>query len=121
MEHRCSVRKPLTCQLLLYNNGLPVQSGVSRDLGLGGVFVEAGSCAWRKNQRLEIELLDCGEAGMRFPAVVVHQSERGVGLMFDGLSGEQRRALRVLLFSNEKGEAAALEEGAVARGSRAVA
>ncbi len=121
MEHRCSVRKPFAFQLLLYKNGLPVQSGVSRNLGLGGAFVEAGSCEWRKNQRLEIEVLGCGKAGLRLPAVVVHQSEQGVGLMFDGLSSEQRRELRVLLFSNEKAEASSLGDGDAASGSRAVA
>ena len=80
MEHRCSVRKPYEFQLLIYKNGLPVQSSVSRNLGLGGVFIKAGTSAWRKNECLEVEFLGCGKAGMRLPAVVVHQSARGVGL-----------------------------------------
>ena len=52
MEHRCSVRKPFEFQLLIYKNGLPVQSSVSRNLGLGGVYLNAGSSKWRKNECL---------------------------------------------------------------------
>ena len=121
MEHRCSVRKPFEFQLLIYKNGLPVQSSVSRNLGLGGVFIKAGTSAWRKNECLEVEFLGCGKAGMRLPAVVVHQSARGVGLMFDGISGEQRRALRALLFSTDHDRESPASDASVVSGSRAVA
>ena len=119
MEHRCSVRKPLEVQLLLYKHGLPVHSGVSRDLGLGGVFVKTGTYEWRKNEYLEVEFKDVeGRAGMRLPAVVVHHSSQGAGLMFDGIDNEQRRRLRVWLFKKNK-EASAPE--AASSPSRAVA
>ena len=121
MEHRCSVRKPFEFQLLIYKNGLPVQSSFSRNLGLGGVFIRAGSSEWRKNERLEVEFLGCGKAGMRLPAMVVHQSARGVGLMFDGISGEQRRALRALLFSTDHDRESPASDASVVGGSRAVA
>lgn len=121
MEHRCSVRKPFEFQLLIYKNGLPVQSSVSRNLGLGGVYINAGSSKWRKNECLEVEFLGCGIAGMRLPAVVVHQSERGVGLMFDGISGEQRRELRVMLFSTLHDRGTSITDDAAVSGSRAVA
>jgi hypothetical protein len=121
MEHRCSARKPFKFQLLIYKNGLPVQSGVSRNLGLGGVYVEVGGCEWRKHECLEIEFLDAGRAGMRLPAVVVHQSSQGVGLMFDGISAEQRRELRVLLFSDESGTTRPARDETEVDKSRAVA
>ena len=121
MEHRCSVRKPFEFQLLIYKNGLPVQSSVSRNLGLGGVFIRAGGSGWRKNERLEVEFLGCGKTGMRLPAMVVHQSARGVGLMFDGISGEQRRALRGLLFSADHDRKSPASAASVVGGSRAVA
>lgn len=103
MEHRCSVRKSIEFQLMLYKHGLPVQSAVSRNLGLGGMLIDTGTTTWRKNEYLEVEII-CAEGGpvMRVPAVVVHQSERGAGLMFDGVSGEQRRRLRTWLFSRER-------------------
>ena len=105
MEHRCSVRKPMEFQLMLYKHGLPVQRAVSRNLGLGGMLIDTGTTTWRKNEYLEVEFIDAdGSPGMRVPAVVVHQSEQGAGLMFDGIGGEQRRRLRAWLFSRNHNE-----------------
>jgi hypothetical protein len=100
MEHRCSVRKSLGFQLLLYKHGLPVQSGTCINLGLGGMLVDTGDRQWRKNEYLEVEILGrAGDPAMRLPAVVVHQTPRGVGMMFDAVTNEQRRTLRAWLFS----------------------
>ncbi len=116
MEHRCSVRKPVEFQLILYKHGLPVQSGNCRNLGLGGIFIEAGTYAWRKNEYLEVEIVgNHAQPGMRLPAVVVHHCERGAGLMFDAMSGEQRRTLRSLLFGQADEQPARAAE--VAAGS----
>jgi len=101
MEHRCSVRKPVESQVLLYKHGLPIQNGRIRDLGLGGMFVETGARSWRKNESLEIEFPGGpGQTVLRLSAVVVHYSSTGVGLMFDAVSGAQRHVLRGLLFDN---------------------
>ena len=122
MEHRCSVRKPIEFQLILYKHGLPVQSGICRNLGLGGMFIEAGTYPWRKNEYLEVEIAgNNAHPGMRLPAVVVHHCERGAGLMFDALSSEQRLTLRAWLFGQTGGERPAAGAAAAARGSRAVA
>ena len=120
MEHRCSVRKPIEFQLLLYKHGLPVQTGFCRNLGLGGLFIETGSCEWRKNEFLEVEIIACnGKPVMRLPAAVVHYSERGAGLMFDAVSSEQRRILRGWLFSGRRERSTGA--GAIEQGPRAVA
>jgi hypothetical protein len=106
MEHRCSVRKPLEFQLLLYKHGLPIQSGVCRNLGLGGLFIETGDREWRKNEYLEVELLGRnGLPSMRFSVVVVHHNGDGAGLMFDLVSAAQRRRLRAWLFDKLPHEA----------------
>ncbi|VAW72123.1 hypothetical protein MNBD_GAMMA14-1015 [hydrothermal vent metagenome] len=105
MEHRCSVRKPIEFQLMLYKHGLPVQSAECRNLGLGGMLVDTGTTTWRKNEYLEVEFICAdGSRGMRVPAVVVHHSKRGAGLMFDGIGGEQRRLLRAWLFTHDRVE-----------------
>ena len=81
MEHRCSVRKPMELQLMLYKHGLPVQSAVSRNLGLGGMLIDTGTTTWRNNEFLEVEFIgDDGSPGMR----------------------EQRRRLRVWLFNRDR-------------------
>ena len=115
MEHRCSSRKPIEFQLLLYRQGLPVQNAVSRNLGLGGMFIDTGACAWRRNEYLEVEILECnGKPGVRLPAVVVHYSMRGTGVVFDAISGEQRRTLRACLYDSSPGTAVELPSRAVA-------
>ena len=121
MEHRCSVRKSFRFQVLLYKNGLPVQGGTCRDLGLGGVFVETAGYAWRKNEYLEVEFVGAdGRSVMRLPGVVVHHSVRGAGLMFDAISNEQRRKLRVLMSRIAKLDESA-EGGLAAQAPSAVA
>ena len=115
MEHRCSIRKPIEFQLLLYRQGLPVQNAVSRNLGLGGMFIDTGACAWRKNEYLEVEILGAnGKPGIRLPAVVVHCSMQGTGVVFDAIGGEQRRTLRACLYDSNPATAAESYARAVA-------
>ena len=105
MEHRCSVRKPIEFQLLLYKHGLPVQSGTCLNMGLGGMLIDTGERLWRKNEYLEVEILGrAGAPAMRLPAVVVHQNEQSVGVMFDAVTSEQRRTLRAWLFGHPLAE-----------------
>ena len=120
MEHRCSVRKPIEFQLLLYKDGLPVQIGICRNLGFGGLFIETGGKEWRKNEYLEVEIVGYnGKPAMRLPAVVVHHGERGAGLMFDAVSSEQHRMLRGWLFGERNGWSTGTD--AIEQGPRAVA
>lgn len=115
MEHRCSVRKPIEFQLLLYKHGLPIQSGVCRNLGLGGMFIDTGSREWRKNEYLEVEILGRdGNPSMRLPAVVVHHTAEGAGVMFDSVTNEQRRQLRTWLFEKHLQPPAPSKKRAVA-------
>jgi PilZ domain len=110
MEHRCSVRKVIGFQLLLYKHGLPIQSGTCINMGLGGMLIDTGDRQWRKNEYLEVEILgQAGDAAMRLPAVVVHQTPMGVGVMFDAVTNEQRRTLRAWLFGRSEQKSAATE------------
>lgn len=102
MEHRCSIRKSIAIRVLFYKHGLPVQSGLSRDLGLGGVFVETGAFQWQRNECLDVEFISNRGAKLRLPALVIHQREQGVGLMFDKLEAGQRKILREILFSSQQ-------------------
>lgn len=108
MEHRCSVRKPLQFQLLLYKHSLPVQRGVCRNLGLGGMFISATGYQWRKNEILEVEFVGPeNQPRMRLSAVVVHHGKQGAGLMFGSITAEQRRRLRMWLFKRPADDMAA--------------
>ncbi len=99
MEHRYSIRKKLAIRVLFYKHGVPVQSGQSLDLCLGGIFVETRPFQWHKNECLDIELVSRRGVKLRLPALVVHQREKGIGLMFDAISKEQRKQLRDILFN----------------------
>ena len=101
MEHRCSVRKPIELQLLMYRHGLPVQMGRCRNLGHGGLFIETRGYQWRKKDYLVVEIIGKkGQPLVRLPAMVVHRSSRGAGLVFGTLSPEQGRCLRGWLFAS---------------------
>jgi len=79
-------------------------------MGLGGMLIDTGERQWRKNEYLEVEILGrSGVSAMRLPAVVVHQNEQSVGVMFDTVTSEQRRTLRAWLFGHTAGDAALAE------------
>lgn len=103
MEHRCSVRKSIEFQLLMYKHGLPMQIGVCRNLALGGLFIETSGYQWRNKDYLEVEIIgNNGQPLVRLPAMVVHRSRRGAGLVFGTLSNEQRHILRGRLFAGRE-------------------
>ena len=112
MEHRCSVRKPIELQLLLYKHGLPVNIGVCRNLGFGGLFIETGSYDWQKNEVLEVEIKGSNrKPAVRLPVMAVHHSDQGAGLVFDTVSRRQRRILRSWLFRGCNGRSTGTDSG----------
>ena len=99
MEHRQSIRKALSFKLRIYKHQKHIFDGTSKDLGLGGVFVEADGYAWRKNEQLEVEFVaEDGSCALRLPVIVVHLRNTGAGLMFDVVSSAQHRLLRFWVF-----------------------
>lgn len=114
MEHRCSIRKHIAIRVLFYKHGLPVLSGLSRDLGLGGLYVETGPFQWHKNECVDVELISSRGAKLRLPVLVVHQRLQGVGLMFDGLEAGQRKMIRDILFSSKQAESFRIPQPQVA-------
>jgi len=95
MEHRCNRRQAVSLDANVQCRRLGRMVGRIRNIGLGGLFIETG---WRRpalntivellfSIPLEGELCPC-----RIRALVVHRSERGVGLMFEEL-GPQIRSL----------------------------
>jgi hypothetical protein len=65
------------------------------------MLIYTGASAWRKNEYLEVEIMECNDRpGMKLPAVVVHHSEKGTGVVFDAVSDEQQRILRAWLYDS---------------------
>lgn len=102
MEHRCCERKVLKIKALLYRNGLPVQSGQTRNLGLDGVQVEV--TGWRRHESLKVELAGSHRNEViRLPATVVYQGQHAVGLVFEMVTEDQRTQLRSWLSASGEG------------------
>lgn len=102
MEHRWSLRKRLTTNVLLYHHGIPVARCESRDVGLEGMFVNTGPLNYFRNTRLDVEFSlrnpATGQvARCRLPAIVVHTSNQGLGLTFIGFNPDIFRTLDAIL------------------------
>lgn len=86
MEHRWSLRIPTTAKVIVYHHKIPVASCRANNIGLGGLFLEAGPMTYPRYTVLEAEFelnsKDQGCNRFRVPSRVVYSSEKGLGLMF---------------------------------------
>lgn len=91
MEHRCSVRLPVAMNVLLYHNNIPVVHCKTRDISPDGMFVRSGPLKYKANTLLKVEFQAESNAVRKshmLPAMVVHHSNSGLGLMFPGADAE---------------------------------
>ena len=87
MEHRCSVRLPVAMNILLYHNNIPVVHCNTLNIGADGMFVRTGALKYGTNTMLKVEFKrEANPVSQSFtmPAMVVHHSDEGLGLMFPG-------------------------------------
>ncbi len=99
MEHRYGLRKPVSLDVLLYYQGLPVSICPARDIGLGGISVRPTQLAiLPPHSPVEIELLhEDASKRERLPAYVVHSSSHGMGFLFSTISQEAFHRIREIL------------------------
>ena len=87
MEHRCSIRLPVSMNVLLYHDNIPVVHCKTLNIGADGMFVRTGALKYGTNTMLKVEF-DAGKTpGTQshiIPAMVVHHAKEGMGLMFAG-------------------------------------
>lgn len=89
MEHRYSQRIKTHSQVMIYERGLPISTGIAINSSRYGFFIETNHAVVR-NQPLEIELIDrarrarVGSAGgRRIKCFVVHAQVKGFGVEID--------------------------------------
>ena len=85
MEHRWSRRKPVVINVSLHQRNIYQIRCKTRDLSQDGMFVLTQSHPKQNNGtlRIEFEISHNGaKKQYRLPAMVVHQCEDGIGLMF---------------------------------------
>jgi hypothetical protein len=101
MEHRCAVRKPLELDVVLSYRALGFVQGRTRDVSMGGAFVETGCIQLPVNAVVQASfILSQNNASVRScstEAMVVHGRENGSGLMFNDLDDEFSGMLKQLM------------------------
>lgn len=103
MEHRCSIRKSLTMDVVIDYRGLGLVRGRTQDIGMGGVFVDTGCVQLPVNAMVNLAvMLDGVRRPLRIGAIVVHAQESGVGLLFEELDPESHETLHRLVYPQGK-------------------
>jgi len=100
MDHRWGKRSDARIAALVYEQGVPIASGMTRNLGKGGVFVEMSPGDCPRTRALELEFLAdpaTAENRFRLPVLVIHRAGDGVGVMFWRLGAEHENTLSTLV------------------------
>jgi hypothetical protein len=102
-DHRWSSRVPLQIDVAIHNDSrMAPLHFESRDISLGGIFVETGSMVLPLNAFVVLSFtLTAGEriVDYRLPALVVRNTRDGAGLMFQEFDPNTVRSLREMLYS----------------------
>ncbi len=97
-EDRQSRRMPVDAELVLYHNGVPAASGKVRNVSLDGLFVTTDTSGFSRDDYVEIEYRSrSGSRTYRFPAIVVHSEEGGVGLYVERDDRRASEGIRALM------------------------
>ncbi len=100
MEHRWQARKPVEFEVFLYHQGVPVARCDARNLSSNGIFIQPPISDLEINGSVELEF-SVKEAEQnrwyRVNARVIHQSEKGTGLMFQAASSDTTIGVKKLL------------------------
>lgn len=105
MEHRLFQRFPISLDVIIYNEGLPVLASRTHDISRNGMFLESLSFAFSKDRMIEVRFRSPEDEGCvyyRVPAMVVRRTVVGAGLMLDIPSPRDLRALERLLSQAKK-------------------
>lgn len=100
MEHRWSTRRPVEFDVTIHQTGFSAVPARALNIGLEGMFLKTGRAVCPRNTPLEVEFkLDSrpDAESFRVPALVIHNTCGGMGVMFRLSSRELRTHLRMLL------------------------
>ena len=97
VEQRWNERRAVQLEVELTADGQAPQRAICRDLGFGGMYVEANPATLSVNEGLDVGLHHgAGEAGSRhhLSARVVRVNARGAGLMFSSFKPDSENVAR---------------------------
>lgn len=92
MDKRHHKRVPTAVTTVIYQDTLATIGGKTRDLSLGGMFIETGPITLPVGTPLEVGIVFNGghkERVFRLAAKVVHRCGEGMGLMFCSRPSEE--------------------------------
>jgi len=98
LEHRWNKRYPVTTDVTIHHHAHPLVHGKTHDIGPTGLFIEGVPVVYRRNTMLDIEFLAQDSHHQRppqrhrLPAIVIHSSDEGMGLMFRETTAEALEA-----------------------------
>ncbi len=99
MDHRYNSRRPIFLDAVIESRALGRIPCRVKNIGLGGVFLEIPRVKPALNSVVELSLsvpLNGTSCRCQMFGIVVHQTERGVGLMFEELSPADKAAVKSL-------------------------
>ena len=102
MEQRWSLRKPVTFEVQVSHKCHPVVRGRSRNISLEGLFIETGIVILPVGCRIDVEfaLMTGGDPlRVRMPAVVVHRTADGCGIVFHTFNTQVFRSIERMLYA----------------------
>ncbi len=88
MEHRWNKRYPVVSDVTLFHHTHPATHAKTLNVGPVGMFIPAGHIVYRRNTMLDVEFTVTSSWSQRaprcfrLPAIVIHNSDNGMGLMF---------------------------------------
>ena len=97
MEHRWSVRKPHQCSVIVDCPRGGLAATQLRNIGIGGMFVETGKVDLPLNALVSVAFTlsrDDNRDEFCLPALVVHRTDSGAGVMFLESELDMLRTLR---------------------------
>jgi hypothetical protein len=96
MEHRHNSRARVALKVILFNNGLPVAVGKTKNVSTTGLFVRSVYGDLALHQPVEIQFVPSAQrclARIRVKAYVVHKTEAGFGIELVDANNTARDAI----------------------------
>jgi hypothetical protein len=100
MEHRHNRRARTALKVIVFNNGLPVAVGKTKNISREGLFVRTAYHEVSLNQTLEIQFCPSGQrcpTRIRVKGSVVHKTPVGFGLALMDNNDVAREGMKKLL------------------------
>ena len=99
MDHRRSKRIDVQLNVLLYDCGVPVALGKTRNISSGGAFVETRFRPGKESLPVDVEFVASNEketGHYQATGKVVYSTRDGIGLMFDDFDPENKLPTQML-------------------------